>query len=39
MSPFDRVVLIFNPHSTGDAKEKAAELRDQLSVRRAAAAG
>jgi diacylglycerol kinase (ATP) len=33
MAPFDRVVLIFNPNSTGDAKEKASELRDQLSVR------
>ncbi len=33
MAPFDRAVLIFNPHSTGDAKEKASELRDELSVR------
>src|SRR6185437_8229100 len=33
MAPFDRVVLIFNPNSTGDAKDKAAELRDELSVR------
>jgi diacylglycerol kinase (ATP) len=33
MAPFDRVVLIFNPNSTGNAKDKAAELREQLSVR------
>jgi diacylglycerol kinase (ATP) len=31
MAPFDRAVLIFNPHSTGDAKGKASELRDELS--------
>ncbi|GLY28782.1 diacylglycerol kinase family protein [Kineosporia sp. NBRC 101731] len=28
--PFDRVVLIFNPHSTGDAKGKAHQLRDEV---------
>ena len=33
MAPFDRVVLIFNPNSTGNAKDKAAELRSELSVR------
>ena len=32
MSP-DRVVLIFNPHSTGDAREQAEELRDELAAR------
>ncbi len=30
---FDRVVLIFNPHSTGDASGKASELRDELRER------
>jgi diacylglycerol kinase (ATP) len=30
---FDRVVLIFNPHSTGDAEEKASQLRDELRER------
>jgi diacylglycerol kinase (ATP) len=30
---FDRVVLIFNPHSTGDAEEKASQLRDELADR------
>ncbi|HST64685.1 MAG TPA: diacylglycerol kinase family protein [Mycobacteriales bacterium] len=30
---FDRVVLIFNPQSTGDAEEKATELRDELASR------
>ena len=33
MLPFDRVVLIFNPNSTGDAKGKAEELRDDLAER------
>lgn len=31
--PFDRVVLIFNPHSTGQAKERAEELRRELAHR------
>jgi diacylglycerol kinase family enzyme len=30
---FDRVVLIFNPQSTGDAEEKATGLRDELASR------
>jgi diacylglycerol kinase (ATP) len=30
---FDRVVLIFNPQSTGDAEEKATQLRDALAER------
>jgi diacylglycerol kinase family enzyme len=30
---FDRVVLIFNPQSTGDAEEKAGKLRDELAER------
>ncbi len=33
MAHFDRVVLIFNPQSTGDAQNKAQELRDELAVR------
>jgi len=33
MRPFDRVVLIFNPASTGDAPALAAELRDELQRR------
>ena len=33
MRPFDRVVLIFNPASTGDASALAAELRDELQRR------
>ena len=33
MRPFDRVVLIFNPASTGDASTLAAELRDELQRR------
>ena len=33
MPPFDRVVLIFNPNSTGDAQDKAAELQNELSQR------
>jgi diacylglycerol kinase (ATP) len=33
MASFDRAVLIFNPNSTGNAQEKAQELRDELSAR------
>ena len=33
MSSFDRVVIIFNPHSTGNAPESAEELRDELAGR------
>ena len=33
MAHFDRVVVIFNPQSTGDAQSKAQELRDELAVR------
>lgn len=33
VSPFDRVVLIFNPQSTGHAREMAEELRDDLAQR------
>lgn len=33
MAHFDRVVVIFNPQSTGDAQNKAQELRDELAVR------
>jgi len=33
MHPFDRVVLIFNPNSTGNASGLAAELRDELARR------
>ena len=33
MSSFDRIVIIFNPHSTGNAQESAEELRGQLAVR------
>jgi diacylglycerol kinase family enzyme len=33
MSPFDRVVLIFNPKSTGQARERAEELRRDLGRR------
>ena len=33
MPSFDRVVLIFNPHSTGEAKELAEELREDLAER------
>jgi len=33
MHPFDRVVLIFNPNSTGNASGLAAELRDDLVQR------
>jgi diacylglycerol kinase family enzyme len=33
VASFDRAVLIFNPHSSGNALEKAQELRDELSAR------
>ena len=33
MSPFDRIVIIFNPQSTGDAPRSAEELRAQLARR------
>jgi diacylglycerol kinase (ATP) len=33
VSSFDRIVIIFNPQSTGDAPESAAELRDELAQR------
>jgi len=33
VASFDRAVLIFNPHSSGNAQEKAQELRDELSAR------
>jgi len=33
MHPFDRVVLIFNPNSTGNAPELAAQLSDELGRR------
>ena len=33
MSPFDRIVIIFNPRSTGDAPRSAGELRDELARR------
>lgn len=33
MTAFDRIVIIFNPHSTGNAQESAEELRGQLAVR------
>ena len=33
MAHFDRVVVIFNPQSTGDAQNKAQDLRDELAVR------
>ncbi|MBB3675371.1 diacylglycerol/lipid kinase family protein [Modestobacter versicolor] len=33
MSPFDRIVLVFNPHSTGDAAASAEELRAELARR------
>lgn len=33
MSPFDRIVIIYNPHSTGDAPESAEELRAELARR------
>lgn len=33
VSSFDRIVLVFNPQSTGDAQESAEELRDELAAR------
>jgi diacylglycerol kinase family enzyme len=33
VTPFDRIVLIFNPHSTGDAPQLAAELHEDLTAR------
>ena len=33
MSSFDRIVIIFNPQSTGDAPRSAEELRDELAGR------
>ena len=33
MSSFDRIVIIFNPHSTGNAPESAEELRAELARR------
>ena len=33
MTSFDRIVIIFNPQSTGNAAESAAELRDALATR------
>ena len=33
MSPFDRILIIFNPHSTGDAPQSAEELRAELARR------
>src|SRR5687767_8773764 len=33
VSSFDRVVIIFNPQSTGNAPESAEELRDDLRQR------
>ena len=33
MSPFDRIVIIFNPHSTGDAPRSAEELHAELTRR------
>jgi diacylglycerol kinase family enzyme len=33
VSPFDRIVLVFNPHSTGDAPASAEELRAELERR------
>ncbi|WP_164702271.1 diacylglycerol kinase family protein [Modestobacter sp. KNN46-3] len=33
MSVFDRIVVIFNPHSTGEAPESAEELRAELAER------
>ena len=33
VSSFDRIVIIFNPQSTGNAPESAAELRDELTRR------
>jgi diacylglycerol kinase family enzyme len=33
VTPFDRIVIIFNPHSTGDAPRSAAELQAELARR------
>jgi diacylglycerol kinase family enzyme len=33
VSSFDRIVIIFNPHSTGNAPRSAEELRDELAHR------
>jgi diacylglycerol kinase family enzyme len=33
VSSFDRIVIVFNPHSTGSAPELAEELRDELAER------
>jgi diacylglycerol kinase family enzyme len=33
MASFDRIVIIFNPHSTGDAPRSAEELREELARR------
>ena len=33
MSPFDRIVIIFNPQSTGDAPRSAQKLRNELTRR------
>jgi diacylglycerol kinase (ATP) len=33
VSPFDRIVIIFNPRSTGNAPESAEDLRDELTRR------
>jgi diacylglycerol kinase family enzyme len=33
VSPFDRIVIIFNPQSTGNAPESAADLQDELARR------
>ena len=33
MAAFDRIVIVFNPHSTGDAPTLARELRDDLAER------
>jgi diacylglycerol kinase family enzyme len=33
VSPFDRIVIVFNPHSTGDAPASAEQLRAELAQR------
>ena len=33
VTTFDRIVIVFNPQSTGDAQESAEELRDDLAAR------
>lgn len=33
MSPFDRIVVVFNPQSTGNARESAEELAEELGAR------